>query len=199
MMPKTRIYLTGVGGQGTLTATNLLAQIGLDNGLDVTAGEIHGMAQRGGVVASTILFGGYQSPKISPGEADILLGFEPLETYRALCFLAPKGVAVSNSEPVLPIGVALGREAYPDMDMIRKATDEQAHTSFFLPCLSLAKQAGTPQAANIVLLGALCSLGLIPIDLEQLQTGIRAHLKPKIVDINLRAVELGASAVKDQS
>jgi indolepyruvate ferredoxin oxidoreductase beta subunit len=199
MMHKTRIFLTGVGGQGTLTATNLLAQIGLDNGLDVTAGEIHGMAQRGGVVASTILFGGYQSPKISPGEADILLGFEPLETYRALCFLAPRGVVVSNSEPVLPIGVALGRETYPDMETIHKATNKQAHKAFFLPCLSLAKQAGTPQAANIVLLGALCSLDLIPIGLKELQTGIRAHLKPKIVDINLRAVELGASAVAKQA
>lgn len=194
-MQKTRIYLTGIGGQGTLTATNLLSQIGLDNGLDVTSGEIHGMAQRGGVVASTILFGGYQSPKISPGEADILLGFEPLETYRALCFLAPEAVVVSNSEPLLPIGVALGREEYPAMDVIRNAVEKHASRAYFLPCISLAKEAGTPQAANIVLLGALCSLGIIPIKLKELEIGIRAHLKPKIVDLNLRAVALGARAV----
>jgi len=194
-MQKTRIYLTGIGGQGTLTATNLLSQIGLDNGLDVTSGEIHGMAQRGGVVASTILFGGYQSPKISPGEADILLGFEPLETYRALCFLAPEAIVVSNSEPILPIGVALGREEYPDMDVIRNAVEKHASKSYFLPCISLAKEAGTPQAANIVLLGALCALEIIPIKLKELEIGIRAHLKPKIVDLNLRAVALGARAV----
>ncbi|MFA7165973.1 MAG: indolepyruvate oxidoreductase subunit beta [Desulfoplanes sp.] len=194
-MQKTRIYLTGIGGQGTLTATNLLSQIGLDNGLDVTSGEIHGMAQRGGVVASTILFGGYQSPKISPGEADILLGFEPLETYRALCFLAPEAVVVSNSEPILPIGVAMGREEYPDLNIIRSATEKHASRAYFLPCISLAKKAGTPQAANIVLLGALCALEIIPIKLTELTTGIRAHLKPKIVDMNLRAVDLGAHAV----
>ncbi len=195
-MQKTRIYLTGVGGQGTLTATNLLAQIGLDNGMDVTAGEIHGMAQRGGVVASTILFGGYQSPKISHGEADILLGFEPLETYRALCFLAPEAVIVSNSEPVLPIGVALGREAYPDMEKIQAAAQEHAARAYFLPCLSLAKKAGTMQAANSVLIGALCSLNLLPLGLKELEAGIKAHLNPKIIDLNLRAINLGAEAVK---
>ena len=194
-MQKTRIYLTGVGGQGTLTATNLLAQIGLDNGLDVTAGEIHGMAQRGGVVASTILFGGYQSPKISHGEANILLGFEPLETYRALCFLAPEAVIVSNSEPVLPIGVALGREIYPDLETIKDAAKTQAAQAYFLPCLSLAKKAGTMQAANSVLIGALCALDLLPLGLKELETGIKAHLNPKIVDLNLRAINLGAEAV----
>ena len=87
-----RIFFTGVGGQGTLTATILLAQAAMRKGLPVTAGEVHGMAQRGGVVESTLLIGGFSSPRIAAGEADVLLGFEPLET------LACPAFAVSGKE-----------------------------------------------------------------------------------------------------
>src|SRR6056297_893996 len=100
-MKKLRIFLAGVGGQGTLTATNLLAQIALDKDIPVTSGEIHGMAQRGGIVESTLLLGGYLSPKISYGEADILLGFEPMETLRALPYLKPQSLLLSNNEPLI--------------------------------------------------------------------------------------------------
>jgi indolepyruvate ferredoxin oxidoreductase beta subunit len=86
-MQRLRVFLTGVGGQGTLTSTRLLALAAMDSGLEVVSGEIHGMAQRGGVVESTVLVGGFASPKISPGEADVLLGFEPLEAWRALPML----------------------------------------------------------------------------------------------------------------
>ena len=79
MSNRIRIYMTGVGGQGTLTATTLLARVAVAQGVEVVAGEIHGMAQRGGVVESTILLGGWKSPKLGFGEADIVLGFEPLE------------------------------------------------------------------------------------------------------------------------
>ena len=89
-MNRVRIYLTGVGGQGTLTATTLLSRTALDQGIEVVSGEIHGMAQRGGVVESTVLLGGFASPRIGFGEADILLGFEPLETLRALPYLKKK-------------------------------------------------------------------------------------------------------------
>lgn len=108
-----RIYMTGVGGQGTLTATTLLARTALDQGLDVVAGEVHGMAQRGGVVESVVLLGGWMAPKLGHGEADLILGFEPLETLRALPYLAPGGAIFSSTDPLPPLGVALGRERYP--------------------------------------------------------------------------------------
>ena len=91
MSNRIRIYMTGVGGQGTLTATTLLARVAVAQGVEVVAGEIHGMAQRGGVVESTILLGGWKSPKLGFGEADIVLGFEPLETLRGLCYLKQGG------------------------------------------------------------------------------------------------------------
>src|SRR6056297_3048981 len=119
-MSKTRIFLTGVGGQGTLTATNLLAEIAADNGMQVTAGEIHGMAQRGGVVHSFVLIGGFKSPKITEGEADVLLGFEPLESVRALDFVRPGGTIISSLSPVLPLSVCMGRDSYPDIEQIRE-------------------------------------------------------------------------------
>ena len=90
--------MTGVGGQGTLTATTLLARVAVAQGVEVVAGEIHGMAQRGGVVESTILLGGWKSPKLGFGEADIVLGFEPLETLRGLRYLKQGGVVFSSTE-----------------------------------------------------------------------------------------------------
>lgn len=194
-MEKTRIFLSGVGGQGTLTATTLLARTALDQGIAVTSGEIHGMAQRGGVVESTILLGGYHSPRISIGEADILLGFDPLETLRALPYLRHQGYIFSNQEPILPLRVSMGAEKYPDIDMIREKSASCATAAYFLPCQSLGKKAGAIQCGNIALLGALCSLEIVPFDLEALQKGIRTYFPPKIVDINLHAAQLGAKAL----
>lgn len=191
---KTRVYLTGVGGQGTLTATKILAQAALDQGLAVTAGEIHGMAQRGGVVESFVLIGGYRAPMVSPGEADVLLGFEPLETYRAVSALGRDAAVVSSSEFIAPIGVNLGRDELPPLDDIEARAAECAATARFLPALSLGRKAGAVQSANMVLLGALCSLELVPFGLDELAETIKANLKPKLVDMNLTAIELGAEA-----
>jgi indolepyruvate ferredoxin oxidoreductase beta subunit len=190
-----RIFFTGVGGQGTLTATNLLAHIALDNDIQVIAGEIHGMAQRGGVVHSFVLLGGYLSPKISESEADILLGFEPLETLRALSFLKPEGVIVSSEDTILPISVATGNEEYPGIKKIKDTCRACAEKAYFLPCLQLASKTSVPQTANMVLLGALFASGLLPFDLDALAKGIKKHLKPKIVDVNLKAIELGADFI----
>ncbi len=191
-----RILMTGVGGQGTLTATKILAEAALDKGLAVTAGEVHGMAQRGGVVESAVLIGGWLSPKLGQGEADVLLGFEPLETLRALPYLAPGGVIVSSSEPVMPIGVSLGREGYPDLDEIESKSRACAKAAHFLPCLSLGRQAGAVQSANMVLLGALCALGLAPVSLDDLKATMARRLKARFLEMNNKAVELGAAAVR---
>jgi len=191
-MSKTRIFLTGVGGQGTLTATNLLAEIAADNGMQVTAGEIHGMAQRGGIVHSFVLIGGFKSPKITAGEADVLLGFEPLETVRALEFVRPQGAIVSSLSPVLPLSVCMGRDSYPDIEKIREKCRLCSEDSYFIPCSDLARKTGVMQTANMILMGALFSSGLLPLGLESLRQGVKKHLKAKIVDVNLQAIELGA-------
>lgn len=194
-MDRVRIFLTGVGGQGTLTATTLLAKTAMEQGVEVTSGEIHGMAQRGGVVESTILLGGWKSPKIGPGEADILLGFEPLETLRGLHYLRKSGVAVSNSEAISPVAVAMGKAEYPSMDMIRERVENWTSMHRFLPCRSLGQQAGAVQSGNIALMGALCSLGALPFGPDALEQTLRRNMKPALLDVNLKALELGVAAV----
>ncbi|OIO00277.1 MAG: indolepyruvate ferredoxin oxidoreductase [Desulfovibrionaceae bacterium CG1_02_65_16] len=192
MSTKLRIFMTGVGGQGTLTATTLLARAALSVGLPVTSGEIHGMAQRGGVVESTLLIG-CKSPKIGPGEADILLGFEPLETLRALPYLKPGGVVLSSSETMPPPSVATGKESAPSVDDIRAKVAAKCGSSCFLPVRSLGVQAGAVQSGNIALLGALCAMGALPFGKEVLANTIRATMKPKVAEINIKALELGAA------
>ncbi len=186
--------MTGVGGQGTLTATNLLAQAVLDSGTDVTAGEIHGMAQRGGVVESTLLIG-LASPKIGHGEADIILGFEPLETLRALPYLRPGGTVLSSTEYLPPLSVCAGKAENTPLETIKEKVAARAGKAYYLPCQSLGLEAGAVQSGNIAMLGALCATGGIPLKPEQLAETIKKAMKPKIADINLRALELGVKAV----
>jgi indolepyruvate ferredoxin oxidoreductase beta subunit len=195
-MQEMRIFLAGVGGQGTLTATNLLSLMGLDKGLDVCSGEIHGMAQRGGIVESTVLLGGYLSPRIDHGEADVLLGFEPLESLRALPYLRPGRTLLSNSDPTYPVGVSLGRETYPGMEHIRTQCAACAGSALFIPCKELAERAGTVQCANMVLLGAFCALQESPFDPDDLGRAVSKYLPAKIRDVNLEAARLGGEAAK---
>jgi len=195
-MTRARIFFTGVGGQGTLTATTLLARTALDAGLPVTSGEIHGMAQRGGVVESTLLVGGYKSAIIAPGEADVILGFELLETLRALPMLRRGGFVVGNSEALQPVGVCLGRECYPPLEAVLETAKGFAAQVVLAPCISLAEQAGTAKAANTVLLGAAAACGALPFSLADLTRSIEKYLKPKLVDVNLKALALGAEAAK---
>ena len=190
-----RIYFTGVGGQGTLTATTLLSRTALDQGFQVTSGEIHGMAQRGGVVESSVLIGGWQSPSIYSGEADVILGFEPLETLRALPYLSPGGIVLSSTDFVPPPSVNMGAASLPDIEDIKQQVRAAAGRSWFLSLVSLGRQAGAIQSGNTAMLGALCAIGVLPFGPDALKQGIKKYLNPKIADTNLRAVDLGVAAV----
>jgi len=198
-MKPLRVFFTGVGGQGTLTATKLLAETALEQNIQVNAGEIHGMAQRGGVVHSFVLLGGYFSPKISQGEADVILGFEPMETLRALSFLKKGGLVLSSEDPVPPISVATGKETYPSLDYIRSETIKYSPDARFIPCIALARQTGVVQTANTVLMGAFFSMDLLPFGLEVLLDSIKKRLKPGLVDANLKAARLGAKFVNNNN
>ncbi len=195
---RVRIHFAGVGGQGTLTATTLLSKAALDQGLPVVSGEIHGMAQRGGVVESSLLLGGWMSPVIGPGEADVILGFEALETLRALPYLACGGAVVSSADFVPPPGVSAGREVCPPLEEIKKSVAALAGKFWFVPCQALGLRAGSLQCANTVLLGALAATKLIPFGPEELKAAVTRHLPEKLVAMNSKAVDLGAAAVSGQ-
>ncbi|HDQ39544.1 MAG TPA: indolepyruvate ferredoxin oxidoreductase [Desulfonatronum sp.] len=197
-MSRLRVFFTGVGGQGTVTATRLLAQSALDEGIPVVAGEVHGMAQRGGIVESTVLMGGYVSPRICRGEADVLLGFEPMETLRALPYLAMRGLILCSTDPLPPLGVCCGREQSPGAEDIRRLIRQCTQNVYFLACRELGAQAGAEQAGNLALLGALQALGRLPFGLDRLEKTVAKLFSPKLVDVNLKALSLGAEAVAQE-
>ncbi len=191
-----RIMLTGVGGQGTLTATTLLAKTVLAEGLPVTSGEIHGMAQRGGVVESTVLIG-CKSPKIGLGEADVLLGFEPLETMRAMPYLRKGGLVLSSTEFLPPLSVAMGKQENPSLETVKEVVAQCTDKSFYLPCQTLGLEAGAVQAGNLALLGALTATDAVPVSLQTLAETIKSNLPAKIVDVNIKALELGVRSLEN--
>jgi indolepyruvate ferredoxin oxidoreductase beta subunit len=189
-MDNHRVYLTGVGGQGTLLATTVLAEAAIRAGYHAVTSEVHGMAQRGGVVESTVMMGDIKSPIISDGEADVLLGFEPVETYRAMRKCSRHSVVVSNDVPVIPYTVAIGKGLYPNVEKIFDFIRSQVKQLITVSAQQLAEQAGSGLATNIVMLGALAKSGVLPIPKEAFEETIRTKTKAKFVETNLRAFDL---------
>ncbi len=190
-----RICLIGVGGQGTLLATLVLAEAAILAGYDALGSEVHGMAQRGGIVESTVIIGDIRSPIISDGEADVLIGFEPVETYRALGKCSADSVVVSNTVPVTPYSVAIGKGPYPNVEKLFDFIRGQVKQLITLDAQALAQQAGARLATNIVMLGALAGSGVLPIPGEVFKETIRTKTKEKLVEVNLRAFDLGFGAL----
>ena len=196
-MKPTRLIMVAVGGQGNLLASKVLGEAALAAGVPMAMSEIHGMAQRGGVVESALVFGDAQSTIISDGEADVLLGFEPCETLRALGRCNPNTVVVTNTSPLPPFTVAIGRGTYPDL---RQACDLMAAKTarvVAFDALSLARQAGAVLSLNMVLLGALVASVDLPVTAETVRETIAAKTKAAFVQTNLAAFDLGLAAAKD--
>lgn len=185
-----RIYMTGVGGQGTLTATTLLARTVMDQGIEVVSGEIHGMAQRGGVVESTVLIGGWQSPTIFSGQADVILGFDPLETLRGLSYLADDGVVLSSTDFLPPASVNTGKASMPSIDDVTSSIAKVTSKAFYLPLQQIGLQAGNVQSGNTALLALLCKENILPFAIDALRASVQKYLPPKIQKYNLAAIDI---------
>ena len=195
-MKTTRLIIVAVGGQGNLLASKVLAEAALLADVPVRMSEIHGMAQRGGVVESAIVFGDARSTTISDGEADILVGFEPSETLRALNKCNADTVVITNLSPLPPFTVAIGKGVYPDIAEIQKLIDQKTAKLIAFDGTALAKQAGNIMSLNIVLLGSLIQTGILPLTTEQVKEVIRTKTKQAFVDPNLKAFDLGFSAAQ---
>ena len=188
------ILLSGVGGQGTITAAKMLTFGLMEAGYDVKMSEIHGMSQRGGDVVSQVRYSKDKvfSPVIEKGTADIVVSFEEMEALRTLEYLKPDGAVVVNTERIPSMTVLTGAEEYADdiIEEIKKAV-ERVH---MLNASQLAADLGNVKAANVILLGALVKLmGLEDIDWPDI---IRKNVKEKFVDLNLKAFQVGMDAVK---
>lgn len=184
----TNLLVSGVGGQGVVLASYVLSQVGIAEGYEVKQSEVHGMSQRGGSVTSHLRFGDrVNSPLVTPGTADILLSFEPLEALRYAHWLKPGGLLVYNTVRVNPSPVAAGMAEYPaDIDERIAAAWPEARA---VDAASLAAQAGTVKAVNVVMLGAVS--GSLPFADATWEAVIRRVVPPKTVDVNLKAFELG--------
>jgi indolepyruvate ferredoxin oxidoreductase beta subunit len=188
----TNILMVGVGGQGTLLASEILSEVLMQAGYDVKKAEVHGMAQRGGSVISHVRFGRKVYSSIIPeGEVDVLFGFELLETYRSLPLLKDDGAVVVNDLRIAPPSVALGQAAYPDG--IADRLGARAGTLQLVDGLALAERAGNARTVNTVLLGAL-SRNLRPSH-KQWTSAIRSMVPARFLDVNLKAFELGREVV----
>jgi len=193
-----RIVISGVGGQGTLLASRLLAEAAIKTGLSVKIGETYGMAQRGGPVMGHIQIGGDASnPQIREGEADVLIGFEPAEaSRRGVTYLKDGGLALVNTRVTAPVEVISGKVSYPPLDKLLGLLDKVTDDVVAFDATSLAEEAGDPIATNVVMLGALTESGLLPFGKDLVEEVLREALHPRFLDLNLRAFELGKNAFK---
>ena len=190
-MESWRIFFTGVGGQGTLLATRVLGEAALLADVQVVVSEIHGMAQRGGVVESAVVMGAVQSPVISDGEADVLMAFEPLEALRALRKCSARSLVIANTSPISPFTVSSGREQYPDIAEMMKTVSDQVGRLIAIDARSLARRAGSALAVNMVLVGTLMRHGNMPFDRGVVETVLNNKTKRAFLEINHKAFDLG--------
>ncbi len=191
------IQIVGVGGQGVLLASMVLGNAAMEAGHEVAMSEIHGMAQRGGSVLCTLLFGDdVSSPLEANGGADLLLGFEPAETCRNISLCNKNTMIVTNIDPVFPSMVAAGFETYPDVQDILDSMDKVTDNVKTIDATSIAIEAGKAVAANAVMIGAVAAVPGFPLSKDILKKKLSENVPEKFLDLNLKAFELGFEAMK---
>lgn len=186
------VLIVGVGGQGIILASDVLSKAAARHGYEVKKNEIHGMAQRGGSVSSHIRFGKkVSSPIIKLGEADVMISFEQMETVRYWPFLSSKGKVVVNDHRILPPAVFTGQQDYPAniLDEIKARVPD----TVVLNGIDVAAKLGNPRVLNVVFLGVLSNYLDIPV--ETYKEVLKESLKPKLLDINLKAFDEGRAMV----
>jgi indolepyruvate ferredoxin oxidoreductase beta subunit len=190
---KANIMIAGVGGQGTVLASKLIAQAAMARGLHIRTTETIGMAQRGGSVVSHVRIGGdIQSPLISRGEADTVLAFEPAEALRLLPYLSENGGAVVCDTAVHPTTGAY------DLPAVLEYLKRRVGRLRLIDGGLLLRELGTPKVLNTALLGAAAVCGALPFSAEELADAIRTLLPTRFWDINLHAVQAGGDYCHDE-
>ena len=193
-----KLVIAGVGGQGTLLASRLLALSAIKAQLPVRVGEIYGAAQRGGPVMGQIQIGEGRGPQICPGEADVLLGFEEAETVRrSVTFLQKDGRVIMNSHRFPAAEVISGMAEYPKRETLMAWLREITSNIVAFDATLLAEKAGDPITTNTVLLGALCATGLLPFEENTFIDTLKEKIRPIYHDINLKAFNIGKKAYMD--
>lgn len=194
---KADFLMVGVGGQGTILASDIVAEVGLSAGHDAKKSEIHGMSQRGGCVESHVRWADHvYSPLAAKGDIDYLVAFELLEAARWASYLKPGGTAIINRHRILPLAVTRGEANYPDEDEIAGLFAARGSRTLLVEGTELAARLGNPAAAGIVLLGALSTL--LAVDRRAWLAVITQRVPPRFAELNRQAFSLGAASQSAQ-
>jgi len=188
--------LAGVGGQGTVLASDVLAEVGMEAGYDVKKSDVLGLAVRGGSVVSHIRWGEtVHSPVITEGQVDYLVGFEMLEGLRWLKQLKPHGTVIVNRQRIPPVSVISGEAIYPSDQEIIDALSMTTKHYYLIPGLMLAQKLGNAKVVNLILIGSLSTL--LKISAEVWERVVSKRVPTNLVDLNLKAFHAGRSAMKE--
>lgn len=196
MNRKTSIVLTGVGGQGVITAANILGKAAVRAKTNVYVSEVHGMAQRGGAVNCTVRLGNVSGPLVAAATADVIVSLEPVEALRNIMYANKKTKIITDINPVVPFTVSVGGEKYPNLDDVYKEIQSRA-ILFKIDALKIAKDSGAAITKNIVMLGALAAADVLPFKSDVLLETILGNIPVKYKDINKKAFDSGMKALKD--
>lgn len=189
--------LVGVGGQGTILASDILAEVGLRLGYDVKKAEIHGMSQRGGSVLSNLRWAPQVfSPIVPRGTADVLIAFEKLEASRFAEYLRKDGIALINDYAIPPVTVSSGSSIYPEDAAIHAILNQVAGEQYWVNGIAIAEDLGNPKTANVVIIGAFSEMIGLPKDV--VLEAIESRVPGKYLEINRKAFAAGACALHIQ-
>ena len=196
-MKEFNVVLAGVGGQGTLLAAEILGTAAVKEELNVRVSEIHGMAQRGGAVVSHVRIGErVLAPTVLEGNADVILGFEPLETLRNLKFASEKTLVLMSTERIQPTELSAKMLKYPSLEEIERKMGRFTKSLILVETAELARKAGNVLTENIVLIGALAATGKMPVKDSCVLEALRELVPSKHLGVNLKAFKLGYDCVK---
>jgi indolepyruvate ferredoxin oxidoreductase beta subunit len=195
------LIITGVGGQGNVLSSQLLGQALVGKGYFVTIGETYGASQRGGSVMSHIRLSSRKqlSPLIPRGKADVVIGLEPVEALRVLTVYGrPETVVITNTRPIYPVDVTSGDEDYPEEEAIESALKTLSRELYFVPATEKAMELGSPILGNMIMIGALLSLKLLPLTRAEFQKILASNFTGKRLETNVAALQKGKSLITKQ-
>jgi indolepyruvate ferredoxin oxidoreductase beta subunit len=189
--------ITGVGGQGTILASDIMAAVGLAAGYDVKKSDILGLAVRGGAVVGHVRWGErVHSPIVPEGRVDYLLAFEILECLRWLNQVRPEGTVLVNQQEIHPVTVSSGFATYPQKETVDKALQAATSNVYHVPGLDIAQKLGNTRVLNVVLLGTLSAL--LPVEPETWENVLKERVPSRFVDLNLKAFRQGREWLQER-
>lgn len=200
MIDEYNIVITGVGGQGVITAARILSWAGLIEGYKVRGGEIHGLSQRFGSVASFVRYGSKVFGSTVPeGSANIIIALEPLESLRVIEYIKKEGYVIINTKKIPPLAVNLGNTTYPSLEEIKQIIEKDFNAKpIFINASKAAESLGDPVLENTIMIGALTRLPDFPIRISSLKEALRFVVPEKKVDINIKALQIGKNILSSQ-